>query len=51
VKVARELQPWLDDLGWANVRVDGMVHPMLDLDGWDDAKISDFINRIKPKAK
>jgi proteasome accessory factor A len=51
VKVARELQPWLDDLGWANVRVDGMVHPMLDLDGWDDDKISDFINRIKPKAK
>ncbi|MEM3433638.1 MAG: proteasome accessory factor PafA2 family protein, partial [Candidatus Methanomethyliaceae archaeon] len=51
VRVARELNPWLDDLGWANIRVDGTVHPMLDLEGWDDFKIQEFINKIKPKVK
>ncbi|MGC8936034.1 MAG: proteasome accessory factor PafA2 family protein [Candidatus Methanomethylicaceae archaeon] len=49
VKVARELHPWLDDIGWANLRADGTIHPMLDLEGWDDAKIADFISKIKPR--
>ncbi len=48
LRVARELRQWLDDIGWANIGVNGVLHPMLDLDGWDEGKISEFVRRVKP---
>ncbi|MCX8181847.1 MAG: proteasome accessory factor PafA2 family protein [Candidatus Methanomethyliaceae archaeon] len=51
VKIAKQLSQWLDDIGWANIVVNGMVHPMLDLNGWDEERIADFIEMIKGAPK
>ncbi|MGQ9760151.1 MAG: proteasome accessory factor PafA2 family protein [Candidatus Methanomethylicaceae archaeon] len=48
VRVAQELHQWLDNIGWANVIVDSTSHPMLDLEGWDEKKIAEFVRKIKP---
>jgi len=47
VELAKILRDKLDDIGWANIIVNGTCYPMLELENWTNEKIIDFLNKIK----
>jgi proteasome accessory factor A len=46
IKIAQILKDKLDDIGWSYIIINGNRYHMLELDGWNDEKISKFLNEI-----